>query len=661
MALVRGNESDSEYHSEYDYPKTHKTAARSFWTDLLKDTNFDSHVPTVALERVHVMRQNTCQLLEAVSGIGVNPFFTHGPGGKFLTPQGRMVPFSLAAVLKHWPVVVQKHSQAANKQGVTLSNSPDHRFFQEAVLFCQQARLTGPAFAIVMAYITHYDLHSRMRDAVFDHLSEQRWSQFTCWQRWQHCSQEAVEADRASMLQDCQTWTEGWSSLCSSLSNLIVNPARADAREVMGALGNYVTTTMTENLSTSNILSRLRKEAELASLLGSAAPPWPVRRENRCGMLLAAYGSTIVAYLPELNAAANPADFSTTLENALDQLSPLLGNSHPRSGHPMASKSDGFQKNLKDKSVAGHSAPTQPPAQSNATPRPLVDSKPHAHSAAKMAESPLTGIKEYVKEVSAPIAHSKPAEQGTSQVPRHSARLAGKQRARSRSQSNPPQLVPKTTSGFAGHTRSDSPAAESRMKVITVTQGENTFRVGLDTGLDLTLVCQSSALVDLSRAFPTLIYIEGFGGGRLTVDYMQRVVFNYDGKQFEWNCGVAASREALPRNCDMVIGNDFLDTHPSLLLAAYSTLQVNSGPLNASDLTRFSALLCLPEVEVTVETLHPDINRRGYPTPPNLRPIADALIDELVSKGVLADVTDSHCRIWLGQSRIFCQKGFFHC
>jgi hypothetical protein len=158
---------------------------------------------------------------------------------------------------------------------------------------------------------------------------------------------------------------------------------------------------------------------------------------------------------------------------------------------------------------------------------------------------------------------------------------------------------------------------------------------------------------NLANRYPTNIQIKGLGG-ILQIDELIHIDFEHNSAPYAHTFGLCKQHD-LAEGLNGLIGNDFIDRYPQVLLELFGKQQeeslVKASPnenpkevvgASEQELLQVITTLVLPVMEINVDNPQPAISRKGYPTPPKWREAGESLIQNMVEKQILEDITETH-------------------
>ena len=632
MAPIQGND------TQFATPVATTTGLReankekkSFWEELLEE-----HLPRTSptlhakLTPDMVLKSSSLeQVIEKVAGLNVNPFLGNGSDGHYRAPDGANIPLSVLAIKKHWPTVrAQRGSLGDGCQLLHTSAKTDREFTEELMSYARQMDAHGAGLCLLMASLTSPggELHARFREIVL-HEVMGAWEHFMIWEDWCGLSEETVRLHRVDMISQFGIWTSAWAQLTTRMIAVydhLVEPVdvRLELVERYSALRRCV-------FNTVDAMKRsLREESELALRIAGDGMvfSWPERRKLRLKMVQAIFTTAVAPFVSSFDTTTGVFEFNEVLESMLvsmgvDSTVPLPGGVRPSlpmaqssvetaaamklplkqevpSERKIATETRTFFGNCDNCGTGGHMARFCP----KLTTDPLKRSERLGELAAMRMKGP---------EASGPVQ--------------------------------------KKLGGFAGSAVMDSTTG---MRCLTVETPAGQLKFGLDSGLDLSLIRRDCVLYSNDVAIPTNVKLQSLSGHQVAVREVQfcelQVSLPGQGRTVTVSASIGVWDGDLPNGVAGLIGNDIIQRHPVILHSAFRIPEsapevlepAAEGPLTEEELKKIVVGLNLPVMCVDITQQHPTIRGRGYPTQPAWCSKANEIIDDLVERDIVRDVTD---------------------
>ena len=607
---------------EADKPK------ESFWKRLLNEAAPDSRGKTVQVKLTpdSIMRSTKSleQIIETVAGLNVNPFLVNSESGRYCAPDGSSIQCSILAVKKYWPTTrAQKGSLAEKCELLLTGTRTDKAFFEEMLSSARQMNAQGAGLCLLMSCLTstNGELHGKFREIVL-HEVMGSWDTFTCWEHWVGMREEEVRESRDLMADEFKNWIEAWERTAKRMCDIfesIVEPvdSRLELVERYSALRKCSFKTV------EGMRRALRDESELALRMSTSLGitiSWTERCQLRIKMIQSVLGTASAAFVANFEETTDVFGFNELLEKVLT----AMGTEVPSGTTPPP--------------------PSQKPEQSREHSKPFIKTEPSGQqrSFSFGGKCDNCGTKGHMARGCPELAKD----------PKRYERLAELARSRQAVVTPRAPVQEKRVGGFAAGSSCEDPFG---IRCVTVKTAKGEMRFGIDSGLDLSLIRRNCALYSKEQTLPTNLSLKSLNGHMTRVNELQycELQIELPGSRAITASGTMGIWDAdLPNGVDGLIGSDIIQRYPTILHAVFPLPESPhhpieadaAGPLGAEELRELIVRLNLPVMSVEVTSDHPTIRGRGYPTQPCFQEKAEEVIQDLLDRAIIKDVTDVNDR-----------------
>ena len=607
----------------------------SFWKELLAGVDAPTPQPVRCTRLTPDWVLNTSrtlvQVVESVAGVNVNPFLHNSEDGHFTAPDGSEIPLSILSIKKFWPTIRAQKGSIGTQSGLLLTTTRgDKEFFEELLSSARQMEASGAGMCLLFAGLSNpnYDLHGRFKEMILHEVISD-WHDFTSWEKWCGLSELEVISNQEGMASDFLIWKHAWNRLTTRLTS-IFDRLIPDVDRRLELMEKYSALRKSNFKGAGNLKKHLREESDLALRIltesnGHTMFSWSDRVQVRIKLLHVAFGSSVAPFIHQFETSRDVYEFNEILESMITAMGVVV----------FANSGTGDE----DKNEKSSQQPDKSGQQNFGRPKNTADPVKKEGTQSGTQQGRYQGKCEHCGKYGHAMKDCyklKPNQNDkTKQVPKDP---------------NPTQAPEgKSIGGFAGFMNDN----EFGLKVIKLNTDKGVIRIGVDSGLDLSLLSKNSVCYDSARALPTNLRMESLSGHSVNIKEIQQCCFsiplNNTSRPIEISAMTGVWTSDLPGKVDVLIGSDVLNQHPAILHAAFpikdiaitptDTTVESSDPIPDKDIREMIVNLNLPVMKIDVTQEHPAIRSTGYPVPLNYVSTAQEILDDLTEKKVLKDIT----------------------